>query len=85
MVAALVDLDRRHVEVEAFEELAQHLALGGDELGMEVTFHGFEVFADQRACSKCIDPLAQRFKGTCAALGGALRGDVKYWHWGSPP
>ena len=80
MVAALVNLDRRCVDVEALEQLAQHLALGGDELRMELTFHGFEVFSDQRACSKCLDPLTQVLKGSCTALGGAMRGDMKYWH-----
>ena len=54
MVAALVNLERRRVDVEALEQLAQHLALGGDELRMEFAFHGFEVFCDQRACSKCL-------------------------------
>ena len=87
MVSALVDLDCRRVDVEPFEKLAQHFTLGGDELGMEFTFDGFEVFTDQRACSKHLDLLAQVFKGACASFGGvgAMRGDMKYWHWGSPP
>ena len=87
MVSALVELDRRRVDVEALKKLAQHFALGGDELGMELTFHGFEVFTDQRACPHCLDLLAQGVKGTCASLGGigTMRGDMKYWHWGSPP
>ena len=44
-------------------------------------------FTDQRACSKHLDLLAQVFKGACASFGGvgAMRGDMKYWHWGSPP
>ena len=72
MVSALVDLDRRRVDVEPFEKLAQHFTLSGDELGMEFTFDSFEVFTDQRACSKHLDLL-------CTSVQGRVR--LVRWGW----
>jgi len=69
IVSALVEFDRRRVDVETFEQLAQHFVLDGDEVGMGVTFHRFEVSAHPRAGSEGIDLLAQVFKGSCASLG----------------
>ena len=60
MVSALVDLHVGHVHVETLQQLAQHLALGVDELRMKFTFHVLEVFAHQRARAPRSLPLARR-------------------------
>ena len=87
MVSALVDLHVGHVHVETLQQLAQHLALGLDELCMKFTFHVLEVFAHQRARSKCADSLAQSFERARASFvaAGTMGWCMKYWHWGSPP
>ena len=44
MYRATFDLDRRDIDTEALEQLAQHLALGGDVALMKLAFHTLEVF-----------------------------------------
>ena len=80
MVSAFADLDRRHIHVEALQQLPQHLALGLDESLMEFTFHALEAFIDKRAGSTSIDVLAQpceRTRRSLVVVGGHRR-DVKY-------
>ena len=80
MVSAFADLDRRHIHVEALQQLAQHLAFGFDEPFMEFTFHAFEVLAREGSGSKRIDLSTQSFEclgRSCISAGRHTR-DMKY-------
>ena len=80
MVSATSDLHRRHIHVEALQQLTQHLALGLDEPLMEFAFHAFKVFPGKRAGPKYVDMLAQTFKRThCSRVRvGTHRRDMEY-------
>ena len=87
MVSAASELDRRYIDVEALEQLAQHFALGLDEPLMQFALHAFEVFSNERSGAKCVNVRAQPLQRTrcpCISAGGH-RWDMEYWHWGSPP
>ena len=77
MVSAFADLDRRHIHVEALQQLPQHLALGLDESLMEFTFHALEAFIDNRAGSTSIEQPCERTRCSLVVVGGHRR-DVKY-------
>ena len=87
MVSATSDLDRAYIHVEALQQLAQHLALRGNEAGMEFAFHAFKVLPGNIATAKCVDVRTQPFQcmGCPCITAGGHRGDMKYWHRGSPP
>ena len=80
MQSALAEFHRRHIDVEALQQLAQHLAFGLDEPLMEFAFHALEVFPDKAAGAKCVDVLAQsskRIHSSCVGVGTHRR-DMKY-------
>ena len=80
MVSALADLDRRHIHVEALQQLAHHLAFGFDEPLMQFTFHALEILVRERSDSKCIDLSTQSFErmGSSRISAGRHTRDMKY-------
>ena len=61
MVSATFDFDRRDIHVEPLEQFAQHLALDGGDVFVQLAFRALEVFSGNAPGMHGVDVFCKAF------------------------